>query len=479
MNASNHASLRQPASSRTRQESTIHAPILWPQPLNTIQEIVAIEPCTESTMQRNHDQLMKAAGVIGKHLVNTAIWNDEGTHCTWLGRRDMHEGKIGPHVQRNAALGPELYSGTAGVALFLDALYKKTGNANFKRVAIAAWERSVHYLKTNPSRASAISFYAGDLGLLYVGYRLGYADRATAKRLAPDLDWLLGKLDRGLAMQHSLDVIGGNAGAIGPLLFLAKRYRVRRCRDIAIQCANEIVNLGTWHGNICVWSTPMMHGGAMSRQPLTGLSQGAAGIGMALLEAYRETGHQTYVTYANGAFAFEEQLFNKDEGNWIDTRYPHYLRDGNVCGIFKGTWSHGAPGIALAHLRAKQLNPARAQFHSERLMTAITTTRKIMQETLQSKAGDATLCNGLLGLSDILLSYALQESPEQVEECQNQMLTYLRGFNSPIDLPSGLVCGGYSPSLMNGLSGIGLHLLRLANSGTIPSVLLLDRETLA
>jgi lantibiotic modifying enzyme len=84
----------------------------------------------------------------------------------------------------------------------------------------------------------------------------------------------------------------------------------------------------------------------------------------------------------------------------------------------------------------------------------------------------------LFGLSDILLNYALQEEPELVEQCQNQLLSYLQRFASPTDLPSGLVCGGYSPSLLVGLSGIGLHLLRLANKGKVPSVLLLNEETL-
>jgi lantibiotic modifying enzyme len=257
-------------------------------------------------------------------------------------------------------------------------LFKITGKVKFKTVAMASWKRSVHYQKTNPFPASAISFYAGELGLLYVGHRLGYGEGDTKQSMVSDMAWLLQKLDRGLATQHSLDVIGGNAGAIGPLLFLANRYHLRRCRELAIECANEIISLGNWQGEMCIWSAPKIHGVELDNPPLTGFSHGASGIGLALLEAYRETGDRTYLTHANGAFAFEEQLFNSDEGNWIDTRYPHFKRDGKICGTFRGAWCHGAPGIAMAHLRAIRLNPLREQFHRERLVAAIATTRKIM-----------------------------------------------------------------------------------------------------
>jgi len=474
MNASNLSKLRRPAPT-FRPDPFSSAAVTWLLPQTAMRDHAMPDSAAE-TAQSNHDRLMKVACEIGDHLVDTAIWSDDATHCTWLAGRDV--GDRNGNVEKSAAIGPELYGGTAGVALFLHALHKITGTVDFNRAAIASWQRSVKYLKGNPFPPSAISFYAGDLGLLYVGYRLGYGDRAMQRRLAPDIAWLLGRIDRGLASQHSLDMIGGNAGAIGPLLFIANRYRLRRCREIAMQCANEIVNLGTWQGQMCIWAAPGAHGVDASHPPLTGLSNGAAGIGMALLEAYRETGHENYLTYANGAFAFEEQLFNPERGNWVDTRYPHYRQDGKVNGTFRGAWCHGAPGIALAHLRATRLNPARAQFHRDRLMSAITTTRNLMQEKMQSTTHDATLCQGVFGLSDVLLSYTLQESPEKVEECQNQVLDYLKRFDSPVKLRSGLACGGYSPSLMAGLSGIGLHLLRLAKLGNVPSVLLLDRETL-
>lgn len=479
MSGTNLATLQQPALPGPRRDPFSSAAVAWLNPQYNLQENHMLKLAEESVARRNQDLLMVAACQIGRHLVDTAIWSDDAKHCTWLGRRDIQDREIAGYSDRNVAIGPELYSGTAGVALFLHSLYKMTGDGRFKKVAIASWKRSVHYLKTNPFPASAISFYAGDLGLLYVGHRLGYADSATRQRLAPDLAWLLGKLDKGLASQHSLDVIGGNAGAIAPLLFLANRYRLRRCRELAIECANEIVSLGTWQGDMCIWSAPKIHGVELDNPPLTGFSHGASGIGLALLEAYRDTGQSAYLTYANGAFAFEEELFNQDEGNWIDTRYPHFKRDGKICGTFRGAWCHGAPGIALAHLGAMRLNPSRERFHRERMTTAIATTRKMMQEKLQAAAQDATLCHGLFGLSDILLNYALQEAPELVSECQNQVLTYLQRFSSPTDLPSGLVCGGYSPSLLIGLSGIGLHLLRLANRGKVPSVLLLNRDTLA
>src|SRR5471032_2670816 len=111
-----------------------------------MQENHMVKLAEESAAQRNHDLLTDAACQIGRHLVDTAIWSDDAKHCTWLGKRDIQDREIAGYSDRNVAIGPELYSGTAGVALFLHSLSKMTGDSRFKKVAIASWKRSVHYL---------------------------------------------------------------------------------------------------------------------------------------------------------------------------------------------------------------------------------------------------------------------------------------------------------------------------------------------
>lgn len=429
--------------------------------------------CQPSPNHTNQ-QLLDAAISIGDHLLETAIWDETAMHCNWLCRRDIQDREIAAYSERTAASGPELYSGTAGIALFLHALFKKTDARKYQEHAIAAWQRSVFYLRHNDFPASAISFYAGDLGLLYVGYRLVDSDSDIAPRLAPDLHWLQANLSEGLSAKHSLDVIGGNAGAIAPLLMIAAKYDAPLCKEIAIQCADEILNLATWNGEVCLWASPKIHGVELDHPPLTGYSHGASGIGVALLEIFDITGNEGYLRHANGAFEFEEQLFNPDEENWIDTRYPHFKRDGKIVGTFRGAWCHGAPGIALAHMRAAELNEGRMVFHHERFQAAIKTTRKILEDRLKIFDRDATLCHGVFGLLDILLSFAFrQKDVEMIEYCRNRALCYLENFESPILLPSGLVSGGYSPALLVGLSGIGMHFLRASSDGEIPSVLMI------
>lgn len=425
-------------------------------------------------VRSNGEALTAAAVTMGQHLLDTAIWDSDHSRCTWLGRRDIQDRQTAAYAERNAALSPELYSGTTGIALFLDALYRKTGRPDFGVAAYASWRRSLHFLKSNEFPASAISFYAGELGLLYVGYRLAESGAASHDGIAPDITWLCRKIEQGLATPHSLDVIGGNAGAIGPLLQLARRYTLPGLKDVALACADEIVKLAIWKDDLCVWEGHKIHGVEMDKPPLTGFSHGASGIALALLLAYEETKNDTYLRHARGAFAFEEQLFNPDEGNWIDTRYPHFKRDGKIHGTFRNAWCHGSPGIALAHLSAKHLDGDRVDFHEQRLTAAVRSTRKILQEKSGVPGQDTTLCHGIFGLTDILLSYALKEDPAMIPELQAQVLGIIAQYESPIALPSGLVCGGYSPSLLVGLSGIGLHLLRLTDPGTVPSVLLVS-----
>src|SRR6478609_10458274 len=103
---------------------------------------------------------LDAAMQIGDHLVRTALWDNTGTYCNWLGRKDIMDRQLAAYSNTNGAMTPELYSGSAGIAWFLMELYHETGNEAYKQTALGGWLRSVKYIQQVGIPASPISFYA-------------------------------------------------------------------------------------------------------------------------------------------------------------------------------------------------------------------------------------------------------------------------------------------------------------------------------
>ena len=65
-----------------------------------------------------NEQYLDTAASIGARLCRDAIW--DGDRCNWLG--DSMEFHAGEWKVGHKSFGPELYSGTIGVALFLATL---------------------------------------------------------------------------------------------------------------------------------------------------------------------------------------------------------------------------------------------------------------------------------------------------------------------------------------------------------------------
>lgn len=415
------------------------------------------------------------AADFGKQLVDSAIWDNAGETCNWLGYRDILDKEIAAYSKRLVALSPEVYSGSAGVAWFLAELSQVFGNEKFRKTALAAWKRSAKYQLAKGSPAPGISFFSGDLGIAFVGFRIRELFGDGDKDIVVLSEELLAQVGVGLEVHHGWDVIGGNAGAIPPLKYLAQRHDRMECMELAIRCADELLEEAEWKGRQCMWSFEKVVGVEMDSPPMSGFSHGANGIAVGLLEMYAATGNAAYRQAAEGAFLFEEELFDRRKGNWVDTRYPYQRDENGIEGVFKNAWCHGAPGICLGHLKAAELNPEWEAFHLERAGIAVNTTLKRMQELLKVRGTDTSWCHGLGGLSEIALIYAEKTGNEKVRQSCIKAMQKMADWNYlPGQWPSGLVYGGTSPSLLIGYSGTAWHYLRAAFPGRIPSVLLFE-----
>lgn len=398
--------------------------------------------------------LLDAAGKIADEIVSTAVWS--GDRCSWVGAmpEDTPDGRIAMTYQ---ALGADLYGGTAGVGLFLAELAVATGNGDARRTALGALRHAISRVDSLP-QMSPSGLYTGRIG---VALALVLADRALCEGELTQVGADLARReDAHRGNGREFDLMSGEAGAIVGLLALAGLLDDASLIERALGHADALLAGAESGARGLCWRSPSLPGAP----GLTGLSHGAAGIGVALLELAAATGIERYGSAASLAFAYERTLYDPRVRNWQDLRDIAQPHPGGA--VFATFWCHGAPGIALARMRAIELG-ASDQLRDEALI-ALGTTDQWVDAALRSGAVNYSTCHGLAGNAEILLEgsvLAASDLPHRV--AASGIESYIER-NAP--WPTG-AHGGATPSLFLGLAGIGRFYLRLA-CRELPSLLL-------
>ena len=206
-------------------------------------------------------------------------------------------------------------------------------------------------------------------------------------------------------------------------------------------------------------------------QPLLGgFSHGTAGIALSLLRLAAESGEDRFRQAAFGALEFDRSLFVPELNNWADLRvFASKATEADPATEpapkSMVAWCHGAPGIGLARLAALD-------------QLADTTTRDEIDIALSATtqfgfAMNHSLCHGALGNLELLLTAAeLLDRPgdhDALERATALVVASIEANGAVTAVPLGVE----TPGFMTGLAGIGYELLRLAEPGKVPSVLLL------
>jgi lantibiotic modifying enzyme len=315
---------------------------------------------------------------------------------------------------------------------------------------------------------SALSFFAGHLGVAYVVQKIG--TMLGQENLVRQVEPMLVRVFEAASEPHDLDVIRGNAGAIPALLSLSRTAGLERCHDLAVELGDELCRAARYPTfSLRVRDATSREG--IERALLTGLSHGAAGFGLALFELYAASGRSDFLDAARSAFDYEDLLFDPDQGNWPDLR-PDVPPPGFTC-----TWCYGAPGIALSRLRAVALDPDHAERHLATGRVALATTLEAIEKNLLEPRRDASLCHGLSGLGEVvLIASQLLDDASYHERAQALGRALIDRYSASADWPSGVPSGGPNPSFMVGLAGIGYWFLRLHEPRRVPPLLLLVSE---
>ena len=447
--------------------------------------------------------LLAEAVRIGDHLCAEVFWH--GGRCNWMGRDPGDGSALGRAQAKVTALGFDVYQGSAGPGLFLAELSTVTGERRHRGTAAAALQHSLDAIeagieagleagitawlerdrieRTAGGAGGVVSgalpgFLAGPLGALAAALRGGRLiddERLTSRSrvlLATVLGGVGERLDAERLGTPRLDLLGGVAGVVVGLLELAPALPGASCLEIADRLGSELISTAETQGEIWSWPNRLVSGVAPDRPPLAGLSHGAAGIALALLELHRATGDARLLEAARGALAYEQTLFDPAERNWLDLRPPP-TGEAGPGPRFSVAWCHGAPGIALARLRAVAVDPERRSRHQEQATIALERTRS-EAELRSVELLDSSLCHGLGGLLDVLLCGADALDEPGLEAAAREAATVALASNRRRGWPSGVPSGAPNPSLFLGEAGVGHVLLRLATSGDErpPSLLL-------
>jgi lantibiotic biosynthesis protein len=399
------------------------------------------------------------AEAIVRELARTA--HRYGGEATWMGTTQDEDPHTGDLEFTYAALGPALYGGTSGVALFLAEAAALLGDPEARELAIASMRHALARTERMPLQ-ERLGFYSGAVGVAWASARAGrvLGDEsltAAARGLLRPLP-----IERAAG---SCDVIDGAAGAAPALLVLADWCDAPYARDDVARLGAGLLERATRHADDSLsWGEP---GQAHDEAPhLTGFAHGAAGIAWALLRLAGATGDARFSDAAWRGIAYENALYRPGVGNWPDLRDAARVDDDVPCG--EG-WCHGGPGIGLCRVRAMAQRTNDADRRDA--ATALRVTMRAIASHDADPLADGSLCHGTAGLVAIArtLAEALGDDAARTAALGSAALAAERFAAEPARWPCGVV-RGESPALMLGLAGIGHSYLRLADP-SLPSVL--------
>jgi len=414
----------------------------------------AVSPLTQ-------DVMVQQAVAIAQDLQQRAIRAADGS-ATWIGLEFLPQAK---RFQLQP-IGYNLYDGNCGIALFLAAVTKVTGDTRFRDLSLGALQplRKIllHFDSESGQEITNLIAIGGAVGLGSIVYALvqisQFLDEATlledAKRAASLIS------PAAIAADQLFDIMAGAAGAILGLLALHEVTADPAVLEQAATCGHHLLNHRlTSDTGFRSWAIP-------DEKPLTGFSHGAAGIAYALLRLYETTQDAAFLEAAQEAIAYERSVFSPTAGNWPDLRS---LINKNNQPSFMTTWCHGATGIGLARLGSLAILDT-PEIHGE-IAIALNTTLKFGLQDIDHP------CCGNCGRIELLLVAAQKLSrPELVETAQKQAAWVVARakqagtFHLFPNLPKDV----YNPGFFQGTAGIGYQLLRLAYPNILPSVLLWD-----
>jgi type 2 lantibiotic biosynthesis protein LanM len=410
----------------------------------------------KKTATSTNDLFVNEADKIAQELARYAIRRGPGAAwigLDWLGDSDVFQ---------LVCLGPDLYNGTTGIALFLAAHAASTGNGSSGELALASITNLRRNLKGRNASRMARSMGIGaatGLGSVVYGFSL-ISKFLNNDDLLADAHSAVGHFTNELiGADRQLDVMGGSAGAILALLRVYRDTASRDALDRAVACGEHLMaqrRVGK-HGHRS-WI-----GEGFGAFGLNGMSHGAAGFAYALMSLAAASGQEDFAQAAAECVSFENSSYDASRHNWPDLRNPEHTS-------WPCQWCHGAAGIGLARyatlMRSDSKAPAKTEALTEDIRNAL-----LSAEENRPSAVD-TLCCGNLGNIEFLCQAAdMFDRDELRQASRDRLLAVLERSAVKGDYRWNSGKRQFNLGLFRGLSGVGYTMLRQANK-SIPNILI-------
>jgi type 2 lantibiotic biosynthesis protein LanM len=400
------------------------------------------------------------AGNIAAELALYAIRRGPGAAwigLDWLGDSDVFQ---------LVCLGPDLYNGATGIALFLAAHAAVTDSKPSGELALAGLSHLRKSLKSrNGARMARALGIGGATGLGSVVYALTVIAKCLGNaELLADAEAAAGLFTGELiAADKQLDVMGGSAGAI---LSLLRLYRDTGSGDVlsrATKCGEHLIaqsRLGpdsrrSYAGQGSGAQSPTdglpVHG-------LNGMSHGAAGYAYALAALAAAARREDFAQAAAEYIAFENASYDADRHNWPDLRAaePHW-----PC-----QWCHGAPGIGLARLAAVKRGGMETNTIATDIRNAVAGVERGRLTPVD------TLCCGTLGAIEFYCEAGVALKRDDLSAlAAARLMAVLQRAASSGDYRWNSGKRQFNLGLFRGLAGVGYTLLRRVDA-SLPNVLI-------
>jgi type 2 lantibiotic biosynthesis protein LanM len=384
---------------------------------------------------------------IGDHAIR------RGPAAAWIGLDWLGDSEAAQLV----CLGPSLYNGATGIAVFLAAHAAVARASSSGELALAAIALLRKNLKgRNAPRLARSLGVGGATGLGSVVYALAVISAALRDReLLAETEAATHLFTDGLiAADKQLDVMGGAAGAILGLLRLYRDTQSAHVLKQAAKCGDHLLR----QPRVGAEGRRAWVGQGSGQQPLNGMSHGAAGYAYALASLAAATGREEFANAASECIAFEDSSYDAGRHNWPDLRAAQPA--------WPCQWCHGAPGIGLARIATARFGKLAAAKVSADVGKAVAGAEGAWPSYVD------TLCCGTLGGVEFICEAGKTLGRKDLGElAASRMMALLRADRS---------AGGYrwnsgnrqfNLGLFRGLAGVGYTALRRLDE-SLPNVLI-------
>ena len=404
---------------------------------------------------------LAAADRIAAELSRYAI--RRGPAAAWIGLDWLGDAEVFQLV----CLGPDLYNGATGIALFLAAHAAVTGCKPSGELALAGLTHLRKNLKSrNAARMARALGIGGATGL----GSIVYAFAVTARCLHDD-DLIADAhgaaqlfTDELIAADKQLDVMGGGAGAILGLLRLYRDGQSGEVLARAVKCGEHLLRqrrIGAQGRRSWVGQGSGAHG-------LNGMSHGAAGFAYALAALAAATGREEFAEAAAECLAFENSSYDAERHNWPDLR-------GGGEPLWPCQWCHGAPGIGLARVATAKCGGMAAKLDSKFFAVDIRNALEGVERGSPTQVD--TLCCGTLGNIEFFCEAAATLKRGDLRDLAARRLkAVLDRAAASGDFRWNSGKRQFNLGLFRGLAGVGYTMLRQALTteagDTLPNVII-------